>query len=297
VNSDDLSSIPGLKEIYCSTLASELRINSLRALAEADQQAIYRALAAIPPRRPTLAQIAKWQAAARARLSQAVSDNSNWQSAASFAVIFAQRQVDRVWERRLEVERTEVEPERPHREWPDWNCEPLCGWMRSQLGLTESEQPESETDDAAETKTGPGLAPAGRAVHPGRAQLRIETATITDAAHSLNLLPADAAIAVLPEELMPPVRLSFTVRGARSGQQVKAAAWFRRHSQPGWSPSAPVIASRSGQAEFDLSSAPPGEHEVRLLAWATDAGSTLAAVTLPRLTFRHEEQVGNLGSN
>ena len=44
---------------------------------------------------------------------------------------------------------------------------------------------------------------------------------------------------------------------------------------------------RSGQGEFDLSSVPAGAHDVRLLAWATDPGATLAAVTLPRLAFGH----------
>ena len=46
----------------------------------------------------------------------------------------------------------------------------------------------------------------------------------------------------------------------------------------------------SGKAEFDLSSVPAGGHDVRLLAWATDPGATLAAVALPRLTFRQEAQ-------
>lgn len=44
----------------------------------------------------------------------------------------------------------------------------------------------------------------------------------------------------------------------------------------------------SGQAEFDLSLVPPGGHNVRLLAWATDPGATMAAVTLPTLTFHQE---------
>jgi hypothetical protein len=51
-----------------------------------------------------------------------------------------------------------------------------------------------------------------------------------------------------------------------------------------------VIVPSSGQAEFDLSSVPPGGHDVRLLAWATDPGATLAAVTLPPLTFRQEAE-------
>ena len=38
-------------------------------------------------------------------------DRSAWHTAASFAVVFSQRQVDGQWERRLEAEQTEVEPE------------------------------------------------------------------------------------------------------------------------------------------------------------------------------------------
>ncbi len=54
------------------------------------------------------------------------------------------------------------------------------------------------------------------------------------------------------------------------------------------SPQEPVIVSASGRAEFDLSAVPPGGHDVRLLAWATDPGASLAAVTLPTLTFRQD---------
>ena len=64
--------------------------------------------------------------------------------------------------------------------------------------------------------------------------------------------------------------------------------WFRRPDGPGWSPQEPVTVPASGQAEFDLSSVPAGQHDVRLLAWATDPGATLAAVALPTLTFRRE---------
>ena len=55
-----------------------------------------------------------------------------------------------------------------------------------------------------------------------------------------------------------------------------------------------MIVPASGQAEFDLSSVPPGKHVVRLLAWATDPAATLVTVTLPNLTFRSEaEQDGD----
>ena len=51
-----------------------------------------------------------------------------------------------------------------------------------------------------------------------------------------------------------------------------------------------MTVSASGQADFDLSSVPPGGHDVRLLAWATDPSATMAAVALPRLTFRPQAE-------
>jgi hypothetical protein len=50
-----------------------------------------------------------------------------------------------------------------------------------------------------------------------------------------------------------------------------------------------VAVPSSGQAEFDLSSVPSGEHKVRLLTWASSPGATLAGVTLPKLSFRPAE--------
>jgi hypothetical protein len=82
----------------------------------------------------------------------------------------------------------------------------------------------------------------------------------------------------------------------RPGRELWAAVWFRRQAEPGWSPQEPVIIPSTGQAQFDLSSVPPGEHNVRLLAWATNPPG-LAAVTLPNLTFGQQaEQDGGPAS-
>ena len=313
--SDDLDSIPGLEENHRRALAGKLGITSLRALADEDQRAIYTALGNMRPR-PSLARIAAWQAHARNRLSDAASDPSAWQTAASFAVIFAQRQVDGEWERRIEAEQTEVEPALEPRQWPGWDCGPLYDWMLGQLGLpayeagpgagaasrteTAEEQVTAEEPVTAEPATTEEPAKAeepavsGAPARAGRAELRIDSATITDAAHELDLITADNSIAAPPDDLRTPVRLRFTVSGGRSGQQLRAAVWFRRQAEPGWSPQEPVIVSPSGQAEFDLSAVPPGGHDVRLLAWATEPGATLAAVTLPKLTFRQESMNATL---
>ena len=284
--SDDMDSIPGLEENHRRALAGKLGITSLRALADADQRAIHTALATMRPR-PSLARIAAWQGQARSMLGDAASDPSAWQNAASFAVIFAQRRVDGEWERRIEAEQTEMEPALEPRHWPGWECGPLCDWMLGQLGL-----PEDEEGSAEEPAVSGAPAPAvgGAPARAGRAELHIDSATITDAVHELDLITAGHPSAVPPDELRHPVRLRFTVSGGRSGQQLRAAAWFRRRAEPGWSPEEPVTVSPSGQAEFDLSSVPPGGHDVRLLAWASDPGATMAAVTLPRLTFRPQAE-------
>lgn len=275
---DELTSISGLQETHRRALADKLKITSLRALADADQRAIYAALANIRPR-PSLARIAAWQADAREQSSDAVSDTSEWHTAASFAVIFAQRQVDGVWEHRLEAEQTEVEPASESRLWEGWDCAPLCGWMLGHLRPTE-QQPEDTAD----------VAPAAGAVSARGdwTELHIDTATIIDARRERELISAGNVVAAPPEDLSPPVLLRVTVSGGRTSQELRAAVWFRRRAEPGWSPHDPVIVSRTGQAEFDLSSVPSGDHDIRLLAWATDPGATLAAATLPPLTLREE---------
>jgi hypothetical protein len=290
VPGEDLMSIPGLQEVHQRALDRKLGITSFRALAGADQRTIYEALASTRPR-ASLTRIAAWQDDARNRLSDAATaenDETNWQTVVSFAVIFAQRRVGGVWERRLTAEQTEVEPALKPQKWPSWNCGPLCEWMVGHLELPAEDETGSEADAAdlvsAATVTEPSVRTA-----PARAswaELRIDSATITGALQELELIRAGNLITAQPEDLAPPVRLSFTVTGGRAGQQLRAATWFRRRSGLGWSPQEPVSVPPSGRAEFDLSSVPAGEHDVRLLAWATTPGATLAAVSLPRLTFR-----------
>jgi hypothetical protein len=303
---DELDSIPGLAENHRRVLASKAGITSLQALADADQRAVYTALASIRPR-PSLARIAAWQDEARSRLGDA-NDRSAWQTAASFAVIFAQRQVDGRWERRLEAEQTEVEPAPEPRKWANWDCGPLCDWMLGQLGLPADEvgvadgagaavepatmEPAALAPDAAEPEE-PAAAAAGA---PERARLLIDSVTVTDAADDIDLITGGHLVTAQPGDLSSPVRMRFTVRGGRAGQQLRAAVWLRRPDGPGWSPQDPVAVPASGQAEFDLSAVPAGGHDVRLLAWATDPGARLAAVSLPRLTFRQQAGTQQAGT-
>ena len=293
---DELDSIPGLAENHRRVLASKAGITSLHALADADQRDVYTALASIRPR-PSLARIAAWQNEARSRLGDAANDRSAWQTAASFAVIFAQRQVDGRWERRLEAEQTEVEPAPEPRKWANWDCGPLCDWMRGQLGPAVDEADVADRAGAAAEPA--AVEPAEHAAAggaPERARLRIDSVTITDAADDVDLITDGHLVTAQPSDLHSPVRVRFTVHGGRAGQQLRAAVWFRRPDGPGWSPQDPVTVPASGQAEFDLSAVPPGGHDVRLLAWATDPGARLAAVSLPRLTFRQQAGTQQAGT-
>jgi hypothetical protein len=174
----------------------------------------------------------------------------------------------------------------------------LCDWMLGQLGLAAGE---AGVADPAEAAAEPAaVEPAEHAAAgggaPERARLRIDSVTITDAADDVDLITDGHLVTAQPSDLHSPVRVRFTVHGGRAGQQLRAAVWFRRPDGPGWSPQDPVTVPASGQAEFDLSAVPPGGHDVRLLAWATDPGARLAAVSLPRLTFRQQAGTQQAGT-
>ena len=66
-------------------------------------------------------------------LSGTVPDPAEWQTTASFVVVFGQRRTGGIWERRIEAERTEVEPERAIEVWSGWQAAPVCAWMADQL--------------------------------------------------------------------------------------------------------------------------------------------------------------------
>jgi hypothetical protein len=275
VPSEDLISIP---DNYRRALNRKLRITTDQALVEADEDTIYTELqhSAAKASRTTIAQ---WKREASSRLNDADIGRPEWEYAASFVVIFAQRRVDGGWERRLEAGQAEV-PEPARQIWEDWDCQPLCAWMRGQLP---ADQAEPGAGAASESR---GTPPAGAArSRTPRTQLRIDGVMITDASHERDLVTAGNLTEVPPDDVTLPAHLSITVSGARPGQQVQAAALFRRWAGPGWSVLEPVTIFPSGHAEFDLSAVPDGEHQIRLLAWATDAGARLAGVRLPKLTF------------
>ena len=271
--SDDLSSIPGLEDKHLRALARQ-NVTDLTGLADADRQAIYRAMANLRPR-PTLEQISRWQDDARNMLPEPETGASDWHPAASFVVVFSQRRAGDTWERRTEAERTEVEPEQNLQIWSGWDCEPICAWMMGQLDQANPAQPSAERPpEAAEEPP------------TGRAQLTIDSATIIDAAGRADVVTAGALVADPPRELVAPVRVVLTVSGARPGTQVQAVTRILRPDDFGWNPGDPVVVPDSGQAEFDLSAVPAGEHDLALIAWVPDPAADLVSVSLPRMTIR-----------
>ena len=301
---DDLSSIQGLEDKHLRALARQ-HIADLRGLVEADREVIYRAMANLRPR-PARDQIARWQDDARSMLGETVAEAPEWQAAVSFVVVFSQRQVGDGWERRVEAERTEVEPERNAQVWPGWECEPVCSWMLAQLGqlgqlgqagdaglasgdgtADAATQPAGEAEDgsaAAEPSSVTPVTPVTPVVQ--RPALHIDSATIIDLAGRVDVLTTGAVAAGLRTELVAPVRVTLTVSGASPQTRLQAVTRVLRRDGPGWNAHDPVEVPSSGQAEFDLSQVPAGEHEMSLIAWAPDAAAKPVSVKLPKVTIR-----------
>jgi hypothetical protein len=288
VPSDDLSSIPGREDKHVRVLARQ-HVADLRGLIQADRRAIHRAMGNLRPR-PTLEQISRWQDEARSKLEEAVTDTSEWHPAASFVVVFSQRHMDGAWERRVEVEQAEVEPERNLQLWSGWECDPICGWMRSQLGqAAAAASPSAGPPSAAPPSAAPTApAPIPAMAAPGRAQLRIDSAAIIDARGRTDVLTGGALAVGLPAELTAPVRLILRVSGARPETRVLAVTRIQRRNGPGWNPQPPTAVPERGQAEFDLSGVPAGEHEMSLIAWVPDGTAKPVSVRLPAVRIRED---------
>jgi hypothetical protein len=287
---DDLSSIEGLADKHVRALARQ-HVTDIRGLVQADPEAIYRAMANLRPR-PAREQIARWQDDARNKLAPPAA--SEWQTAASFVVVYSQRKEGDTRERRVEAERTEVEPERTMQVWSGWDAAPVCEWMRGQLdqaadaGAQPAEEPPTE-EAPTEESAAEEPAPARAAPTPGpasRAQLRIDSAALIDAAGRTEVVTAGVLAANPRTELIAPVRVVFAVGGAPPGTALQAVARIQRPDGPGWNTQDPVVLSGPGQAEFGLTPVPAGDHVMALIAWAPDATAQPVSVTLPSVTIR-----------
>ena len=258
---DDLSSIEGLADKHRRVLARH-HVTDLRGLVQADRRVIHRAMANLRPR-PTLELISHWQDEARSMLDEAVTDTSDWHTAASFVVVFSQRQRNGAWERRVEVERTEVEPERNPQVWPGWDCAPVCTWMTGQLGQP-ANQPlatgrsrrarDPRRPPAAETEPPPSGGARGQRPRSYARSPPASSRAPPAAAHRQRRphrrgrehRRGEGRRAQPPDprtELAAPVRVVLTVSGARPGTRLQAVARIQRPDGPGWNPRDPVVPS------------------------------------------------------
>jgi len=289
VSSHELSSIQGLEDKHLRALARH-GVTDVRGLVQADPEVIHRAMANLRPR-PPRDLVARWQDDARSMLAEPAQDVAEWQMVASFVVVFFQRRTGDTWERRVEAERTEVEPERNPQVWPGWETGPIWDWMLGQLGQANAVEPASGDATAGET-TQPAQEDAGAAEPPPtgpaaeRPALRIDSAVIIDAAGRTSVVAAGAVAAGPPRELVAPARVAFAVSGAPPGTRLQAVARVLRRDGPGWNARDPVAVPGSGEVEFDLSAVPPGEHDMGLIAWAPDAAAKPVSVRLPAITIR-----------
>jgi hypothetical protein len=206
-----------------------------------------------------------------------------WRPVASFAVVFAQRRSGDAWERRIEAERTEVEPEREPEVWPGWECGPICGWMLGQLGQpdrAEADGPGPDGGGQAQPAGKPAGAAGPRGVLPS---LCIDSAAIIDAAGRADLVEDGALVANPPTGLTAPAMVVFTVGGAPRGTEVQAVARLRGHGEPGRNVADPVAVPPLGRAEFGLSRVTADRLELDLLAWAPGATAKPVSVRLPTM--------------
>ena len=294
---DGLSSIEGLVDKHRRVLERH-HVTDLRGLVQADRRVIYRAMANLRPR-PTLELISQWQDQARSMLDEFVTDTSDWHTAASFVIVFGQRHHEGAWEHRVEVEQTEVEPERNPQVWPGWDCVPVCAWMAGQLGQPGAEppgepvtQPSAVAPLSGEPVAQPAAEPAPEPPRPAsRPRLRIDSAAFVDAAGRTDVVKAGELIPDPRTRFTVPVRVVLTVSGARPGSRLQAVARVQRPNAAGWNAQDPVSPSSSGHAEFDLSAVPAGDHEISLIAWAPDASAKPVSLRLPQITIRapHDE--------
>jgi hypothetical protein len=289
VPSSDLSSIQGLEDKHLRVLARH-GVTDLRDLVQADRGAIHRGMANLRPR-PSLNQIARWQEDARDMLAETAPGAAEWQTAASFVVVFSQRQAGDIWERRVEAERTEVEPERNPQVWRGWEAPPICDWMLGQLGQANSAAP-APAGASAGAATGSAQGRPGAAEPPPaepaaeRPALRIDSAVFIDAAGRTDVVTAGVVAAVPPGVLAAPVRVEFTISGARPKARLRAVARILRPDGPSRNAQEPVAVPGSGRVELNLSGVAAGEHDVGLTAWAPDGTAKPVSVRLPKVTIR-----------
>jgi hypothetical protein len=321
---DDLTALSGLEERHRRALSLRLGITTYDALARVDAQEVFNALSRNRPR-PALDEILTWQRQARSKLGQETADAPGWERAASFVIVFEQRDVAGVTERRLVAEQTELEPEQPPASWSTWEFGGLGRWLQERLGVTDppaeagiadAEKPAEPQESVAAEKPAEPKEP-GAAEKPAEADefAELEGSPEPEAAETESASPGTGhepdpgqaellvdAVAVVDSsgrveavaggrstrrdlEGTLPARLEIRVTGGIPGSEVRVALRFRERGRPHWSPQAPISIHSHGTADLELSETAVGRHEVRVVAWAPDASAEPTGVDLGSLTI------------
>ena len=281
---DDLSSIPGMRDRHRQVLAEELHVTTVHGLVLADRHAIIAALKKAKMRRPllpTLEEIAEWQDHARRLRAEGMTDSSDWDRFATFVVSFEERGRGRGRERQLVVEQTELEPERPPHSWPAWDCKELCQWMTNQLGLADADLATSETTNSR--RTGAAVVPQATTLPAVRPTVRVEQVALIGPTARVELATDEPAGFSDPIECNLPCRLAVAVSGSDPDQEIQVLVRFHRPNQFGWSPLPPVASRGRSPTEFDLSVLSPGRYEASVVAWVPNGSADPHVVKLPAL--------------
>ncbi|HKV67872.1 MAG TPA: hypothetical protein VJN72_07270 [Gaiellales bacterium] len=270
---DDLASIPDLQDKHRKVLAERLGIRTSGELAAADPKDVSAAMSRLRPR-PTLAEIGRWQNAARRSAGRA--DGSDWEPAATFVVSFEQRERDGSWQRQLVAEQTELEPEQSPEVWPGWDCREICSWMSGRLAAAApAEAP------AAKAATRPGR----RNQHADREPIHIDVVGLASEAGEVDLA-AKRRAAPDAFEFSAAGRAVVAVGGVDPDQVVHLVVRVRRPGRPGRNLHKPVVHRGRGRVELPLTRVDVGAHNAKVLAWAPDRSVAAASVTLPTLVRR-----------
>jgi hypothetical protein len=273
---DDLASIPGLQDKHVKVLAGRLGISTSDELAAADRKDIATAMRRLKPR-PTLAEIGRWQDAARHQATNRA-DGSDWERAGTFVVSFEQRQRDGRRERQLVAEQTELEPEQQPKVWAGWDCRGICSWMSGRIAAAEQAEaaPPPATDtshDKRKEKAPPG-------------PIHIDVVGLANDVDDVDLTAQPSQAVPEAFEVSGVGRAVVAVGGVDSDQVVHVVARVRRPGRPGRNLHDPVVHRGSGRVELPLARVDVGAHDAKVLAWAPDGSATAAAAALPTLVRR-----------
>jgi hypothetical protein len=272
---DDLASIPDLQAKHRKVL-TELGITTRDELAAADAKELSAAMGRMRPR-PTLAEVRRWQGAAR-RGAGSRADGSDWERAATFVVSFEQRARGGASERQLVAEQTELEPEQPPRVWPGWDCREICGWMAGRIAAAEQMEAPARKDTAPARRT--------RRQNGASAPIHIEVVGLANEAGEVDPIsePRDGVREIL--EVSETDRAVIAVGGVNPDQVVLVVVRVQRRGRPGRNVHEPIPHRGLGRVQLPLAGVAVGTHDAKVLAWAPDRSVAAAAVELPVLVRR-----------